>query len=518
MKNIKKVILIFLLLLVYIKPCYASAGLNVPIVSAGSSGSGGSNGPPSKTLTYGGDAGSSITYSCYFEYEIKASYGLTIDGFNQENKSIISGDITPKEKITAGTAIGISIIETKSISWQVTNTTLTKSQKETTTTYRCRVKNINCINSCPLTFIKGKCDNDCEPYVWQEFNYWVNNTCKKTGEETKSVPLAPNADEKAVCESKAKEWVKSQVGGWVEIPTYEVRIKNSNYINPAEKENEEEIVKIIDNPSKSCWGGSTSKTCTFSYSPKTVCINLKTSKITYTDAENCDSDSIQVKNENGHWHYFTPLDAKSTDDFYLSIVNSSQSELQSAEFCRAAIDYNSNYVDLIKDKNYKKLSGDKAKDKSIVSEGCLLGTDLKIPVTQKFYNEEQNNNNQIIFKGFNFYYRAIDINNPFPNGIATDSYWYEWGQSQKANQNPNPDLSESFANKTYITKNISASAVREYNEEHPYTSWDEMNINGSSSLINSNKINNTLIERIGNNKDYYKLGCGPANKDWEECR
>ena len=110
MKNIKKVILIFLLLLVYIKPCYASAGLNVPIVSAGSSGSGGSNGPPSKTLTYGGDAGSSITYSCYFEYEIKASYGLTIDGFNQENKSIISGDITPKEKITAGTAIGISII------------------------------------------------------------------------------------------------------------------------------------------------------------------------------------------------------------------------------------------------------------------------------------------------------------------------------------------------------------------------------------------------------------------------
>ena len=45
-----------------------------------------------------------------------------------------------------------------------------------------------------------------------------------------------------------------------------------------------------------------------------------------------------------------------------------------------------------------------------------------------------------------------------------------------------------------------------------------MNINGSSSLINSNKINNTLIERIVNNKDYYKLGCGPANEDWEGCR
>ena len=45
-----------------------------------------------------------------------------------------------------------------------------------------------------------------------------------------------------------------------------------------------------------------------------------------------------------------------------------------------------------------------------------------------------------------------------------------------------------------------------------------MNVDGSSSLINSNKINNTLIERIGNNKDYYNLGCGPANEDWEECR
>lgn len=517
MKKLKKIVLILILSITHISTCYAAFSGGVPTVATGNNGGGGGDGsgnhePPNYTLTYGGSGGNNVNYSCYFEYSINTSYNITIDGFNQENQSIIGNDSpTPTEPIIAGTAIGISIVETKSISWDVTKVTLTKTRKGQTR-YRCRVRNTNCSSACRVA-LKNNCNN-CPLYIWGVFDYRRSNTCQEIpgGDET----VAATEEEKATCQKKAENWVRSQIGSWPEIPTYEVKLKNSNYINPTGNENE--IVKIIDKPDTSCNYGNKSITCKFNYSPKTVCINRKTSKITYTDKDGCDSDSIQIRNENGHWHYFTPLNAKSTDTFYLSIVNNGQSGLQSPEFCRAAIDYNSNYVELIKDRNNKKLSTNKVSAKNAVAGGCYLGVDVNIPLVQKFYNEETTDD-KIIFKGFNFYYRPIDINNPFPNGIASDSYWSEWGKSRKAV----PNLSESFlkngqANVTYITRGINASAIREYNDKYPYTDWSNMNIKGASSVIGSNEIPNTQIERIVSTNSFYSLGCGPANENWEECK
>lgn len=343
----------------------------------------------------------------------------------------------------------------------------------------------------------------------------------------------PTDNEQNWCNSIARSKVnqRSQVS-----PSYEITYLDSNDINTNtqtnNKYNTQEIVKGTvnctnnQNSSVSCSGNNgcsgtlTSKqNCTISYNrSNTICINVKNGKIRYANQNECDSEEYAVTNSQNYWSYFIPLNTKSDSGFGLTMKSGTKQT--NANICKNIIDNYDNYRELITYKPGELFPANesKAKSKSKVDNGCYYQTYVNIPVTQKFYSESKNNNNQIIFKGFNFYYRAIDINNPFPNGIASNSYWYEWVQSQKANKNPTPNLSKSFATKTYEAKNINASAVRKYNEEHPYTSWDEMNIDGSSSLINSNKISNTLIERIGNNKDYYKLGCGPANKDWGACR
>ena len=64
---------------------------------------------------------------------------------------------------------------------------------------------------------------------------------------------------------------------------------------------------------------------------------------------------------------------------------------------------------------------------------CILTSTIKIPIKQQFYKEKKeksNNKENIVFTGFNFYYRSININNPFPNGTI-DDIWREWAESKK---------------------------------------------------------------------------------------
>ena len=49
---------------------------------------------------------------------------------------------------------------------------------------------------------------------------------------------------------------------------------------------------------------------------------------------------------------------------------------------------------------------------------CYLTSTIKIPITQQFYKEKEttkNNKTTITFTGFKFYYRSVNINDPFPN-------------------------------------------------------------------------------------------------------
>ena len=90
---------------------------------------------------------------------------------------------------------------------------------------------------------------------------------------------------------------------------------------------------------------------------------------------------------------------------------------------------------------------------------------------------------------YNFIYRPIDINNPFPNRNAGIN-WYDWilvptNQDRIKNTYKKSDeYSASFDNKTI-------SEIKEYNKSNNYLNWDNIDINGNSSFITDNSyINN----------------------------
>ena len=133
-----------------------------------------------------------------------------------------------------------------------------------------------------------------------------------------------------------------------------------------------------------------------------------------------------------------------------------------------------------------------------------------------------NNNSKI--RGYGYFYRQIDINNPFPNGLSATSIWNGLIDTtnnvikitDKNDENKiikKYNLSDSFKEKSYSIYNINSSAIRNYNhqERNFYTSWEDMDVDGTSTFIND------YLTRY-NSRDYYKLGCGPANSDWEECK
>lgn len=544
----KKMIVYLLIILLITKITYVNAWTGSIGFSDKAEG-GDTTGTGEKEISLGSTEkdGTTTNYTCVYNYDITVKNSITINGYNQNDNSIMedSINIQKKDSIISGTAIGIEIYETKTVEWTVTKAIAKEQKTENVTLCYCRYSNIappnngnNCVagnrickmsslSSSGIQPIKLACSsNNYGPTEYRCQNIagcnYTRTNCKSSTKTTDPVETA-NTEMQTKCKEVAEKSAIAAANGYI-YPSYKVELPDSN---KKDGDSNTTIQATLTSCSKSgCKFSyeagkiSDNITAKYDYKPKKVCINVKNAQVRYIESNsNCiTGEEIEVKNGTNHWHYFTPLSLTSNDEAGINLMPSGQGKLNQSQ-CKYVMENNTNYKDLIIKIDYTDFKGNHSReDYNAINNGCYLTSKIKIPVKQKFYNEEKNNNNQIIFKGFNFYYRAIDINNPFPNGIAADSYWYQWGQSQKVNQNPSPDLSESFATKTYETKNISASAVREYNEEHPYTSWDEMNTNGSSSLINSNKISNTLIERIVNNKDYYNLGCGPANKDWEECR
>lgn len=83
---------------------------------------------------------------------------------------------------------------------------------------------------------------------------------------------------------------------------------------------------------------------------------------------------------------------------------------------------------------------------------------------------------------YNFIYRPIDLNNPFPNRIAGIN-WFDW-----YNTSGNPErLSNAYNNLEYTARldNSAISNIKTYNRGRNYLNWDNIDINGKSSFIDS---------------------------------
>lgn len=299
-------------------------------------------------------------------------------------------------------------------------------------------------------------------------------------------------------------------------------------------------------PIETSSGGYGTITKEYEFLEEKVCINVKTSEVAYK--RDCKANEIRIKNgttNNGvrYWHYFSPLKAKTGFNQTLIVKEAKYSIKYLYNDCKNTIENKTNRriyhkhiigiskneeeIPLIGDyyieKNGKLYENKSSEDKKNIKNGCRQATTIHFPVTQQFYKEIKDEGGNIKFKGFNFYYKPIDINEPFPNGLSSTSIWNEWNKTGRKN----PNLLQSFvksngANITYTTKNLSANAIasidtdisKNYKSDdtgidyNPNLNWTGMDKDGSSQFIDKNSI--IIREKGGNN--FYKLGCGPANK------
>ncbi len=188
----------------------------------------------------------------------------------------------------------------------------------------------------------------------------------------------------------------------------------------------------------------------------------------------------------------------------------------------------SDYPNLIRPKTKmagsetEEYSYNKKKDEEQIDKdnGCYLSTIINFRVQQKFYGEVGEEGKKKL-EGYNFYYRPINYSEPFPNGLASDSLWsgfYNEGDntvSTKLVKNSKAiiKLDESFKNITYVADKINVSDIRKYTKKNPYTSWNDMNLNGTSNFISDYSI----TRKKNNIGTVYPLGCGPIASSMKTC-
>lgn len=446
-------------------------------------------------------------------YITKKSFGYKEQFYDNSENEMFDGTTNAfyeNKNILAGTAIGASMYEYIDYTWKeacyiVKNTKYEYQEGG----YQCRRYKCGAI-ICPtkLNDLNNGCFRSCG-YVYE----WC--TKASTCSETSYISTPCTAEQKEEIKNKVKKEVDKIPNRFiVTIPDPNDIACSKNSKASGCENYEAQVVPAYDYPEDN------RIIKRFNYEMYGACVNVKTAKVRYlTNSESkCKAnEEIKVENytesfEKRHWHIFVPLNTKTTDEYKIKAKNA-QDKMEEWE-CNSILENYPNTFRTIISPATGNYTGVNSVDINMIKKnGCVLQSTYIIPVLQKFYNEEQEGD-KLVFKGYSFYYRPIDIKNPFPNGIAADSYWADWNKQKEKT----PDLEKSFNNLTYVATNINANSVRAYNSANPYTNWSNMNINGKSQFIESGINGTKIVTRYANTKSFYNLGCGPANKDWEECR
>lgn len=496
-------------------------------------------------------------YFCNYKYYTYINRKVVIDIFDEQGRLLNPTRLVPQDlTFIAGTMIRLDINEETRAHWDIGDISVDRR------TYRCFAYNAtrSCKNGvyCNTTInwdskrvYSNSATSECETRTscsyWYTYN-WTNGkdytkwyTCTHYEAELITEP-EPTAAHKGMCENKAKSDVQSIINGSKsKTSSYKVEYSNGNKIDdtsPAAIEDgkttannncQNITVSSLTSPSEGL------KQCTFSYNLGKTCMNMITAEVRYINSnsgEMCDTSKgeIQITNKSSNikTNYFIPLDTKNSDKFKLLLDTGRSSEPLNKDQCSYI---RNNYEDwqnlIVRDpventpvfyNDFTKV-GDKYKYNK---DHCYLKTSIIFPVEQKFYGQTEE---YTALEGYGMYFRQIDISNPFPNGLK-DNYYWNSKIYNKDNKKINNSivLSTSFSNPTYTAtltkKNI--DTIRQFNDNNTYTKWQSdygkangMNLNGSSNFIRTNGDIFTTQQSSG--KDYYKIGCGPANEGVNGC-
>ena len=464
---------------------------------------------PNVTVTPDGDTGNNnpidglgVGGSCYkSSCQIYRSFGGgskvhidMYDMYGQEIKGLLPGEEAYEAPpILAGTYIGLNIYEEKNY-WSTASYSYSAQKK----VYTCAPY---VWNFCAYT---GCDDNEygcCG--AWVEGPTYTQDCGCGGGAVIKSIDWKPYGGNAGACAAQAVPYSINMSSE----SSYDIVYKDSNDIDTKSKSNDR-YNTISSNTQGECKTEngirSNSMECEFEYNREKVCINVKTGQVAYVGSnDECLEDEYEVSqgtSEDGktYWKYFIPLNTNSKNGFPIILASKGS---HPGILCKNLIDKYSDYNDRIVALDYSELSTNSKIAKEEVAKGCRYKIEIDIPVKQRFYNELENGIN---FNGFNFYYKPIDINNPFPNGINETSLWYEWNKNKK-----DPDLTKSYNKVTYVAQINDVNQIREYTKDNPYTNWYTMYVNGTSTYIE----NGGVITRYVNRDSYYPLGCGPSNEN-----
>ena len=443
--------------------------------------------PPSCTC----DGGSCTPTISTYRPGIEIKWNL----YDNYDNSIIN-QTTITQKSIAGMAVGVKLFEMKTVYWSAYG----KVTYNCTCRYWVRDYSLDqwsCTKS--KNGKKGGCSLIAPGYrseLRNETKYAWSSSCQETANQQ-----AYNVAVKAVSSGASYSMTIADPNDARCATADEETAKELNCQSTTVSAVEGEVSAFPSNPVRKY----------YYYEMYGTCVNVKTSKVRYLNKnDKCTDEEYYIANKSGtyqtrHWHVFTPLNTKSPKGYVLKLTPNTP---QRGDVCEELVEkYQNNYeyLDYIIPSSGSFVKNIKA-DKKIASKGCYMQTIIKVPTTQKYYGEEINaTGDDSTLNGFQFYYRQIDINNPFPNGIAKDSYWKDWEDNNKKD----PDIEKSYNNITYQTDGIDLNYVRDYNSNNNYTSWKGMNINGTSSFITGGKI----LSRSStiNQQSLYSLGCGPTN-------
>lgn len=460
---------------------------------------GGNSGPPA----YGSKCDS---VSCNVAHSFYIKQGVYVDIKKPDGTILKDAVFSPNfsDEFLAGTSVMLRVYEMQEFTTTASYSVSAKRQVWTCTVYKTVCDQVNKKGQCISTRkdIDAIYDSECScPSGEPSFKGWKDVTSEYV----------------ASCSAQAVPEVISLT------PTYIASYEDSNDIDAQPSNDKYYTAETIEghecgNPVNGSSGGynsggysganTLSGKCSVSYDRiGNVCINVKKGVVRYiSEAEECEEpdEYMVTPDKDGFWKYFIPLNANSDEDFVFTL-NPTTGQKKHSGICQKYIDKYDNYAYIITDSNGNSFIGQnitKARAKQKVANGCYFQTTAVIPVIQKFYNELENGKN---FKGFNFYYKPIDTENPFPNGLTNTSIWYDWNESDVKN----PDLSDSYkGTPTYVAYTSgNENSIRQYNKLEEYTSWDNMYVSGVSKFIE----NENIIQRNVDRDSFYALGCGPKN-------
>lgn len=458
----------------------------------------GSTGRPG--IQFGQGAASSCeSYSCSTSTSYSINTEIVIDMYDMYGNGMPGAfNSNILISVLAGTYVYLDVYELKSYTSSVSY-----SAKRTKLVYSCQEHHWD---PCAWTTPKVGGGYDCHGKdIYDDYTQDCGCDHGDVVKGVESVDITSGSDWAACAASASPPAINLQ-------PSYDVIYNDSNDINAEPSNDKYYTAEIItkekagncqETKSEEGTTKSSSESCRFSYNRGKTCINVKNGKVRYLDNDGtCDSDEYAVTSQDGYWKYFIPLNANSAEDF--TFILSSSGNKEDTGICQDYIEKYEKYYNFITGSNGESLAGTtKGQAKRMVQDGCYLQTTVTIPVVQKFYNELEDGKT---FQGFNFYYKPIDITNPFPNGLTNTSIWYDWLND---NNGQEPDLEDSFDEITYYTTNLNGSEIRADNKTEHYTSWSNMNIDGTSKYITSEGVinRNFRVEK----DSFYALGCGPKN-------